>query len=233
MQTLTQSLTENRVFDESGSDVNQQYSNTDVAFQSDVELLALLLTGRTSTRIGRAKMALEVGGSISGILNKCKNNPGEISSLVGDGFRTRVEAVFEIAQRGITQDLSTRDVLSNPDQVRQHILLHTTGLQHECFGAMFLDNRHRVLEFQPVIFSGTIDSAAVYPREIIKLCLRNNSAAVIFFHNHPSGVAEPSDSDVRLTRKLIDALNLIDVRCLDHLVAGQGQLTSLAERGLM
>jgi len=83
------------------------------------------------------------------------------------------------------------------------------------------------------LFTGTIDSAAVYPREIVKRCLNTNAAAVIFAHNHPSGVAEPSDTDVRLTRKLVDALALIDVRVLDHLIIGKGVQTSLAERGLM
>ena len=97
---------------------------------------------------------------------------------------------------------------------------------------MFLDNRHRVIEYRE-LFRGTIDSAAVYPREVVKRCLSSNAAAVIFAHNHPSGVAEPSDTDVRLTRKLIDALALIDVRVLDHLIIGQGVQTSLAERGLM
>jgi len=122
--------------------------------------------------------------------------------------------------------------MTSPNLVREYLSLHLSGLQHEVFAGLFLDNRHRVLEYRQ-LFVGTIDSAAVYPREVVKRCLSSNAAAVIFAHNHPSGVAEPSDTDVRLTRKLTDALALIDVRVLDHLIIGQGVQTSLAERGLM
>jgi DNA repair protein RadC len=116
--------------------------------------------------------------------------------------------------------------------VRRYLSLQLSGLTHELFAALFLDNRHRVIEYKE-LFTGTIDSAAVYPREVVKHCLNSNAAAVIFAHNHPSGVAEPSDTDVRLTRKLTDALALIDVRVLDHLVIGQGVQTSMAEQGLL
>ena len=129
-------------------------------------------------------------------------------------------------------EIENRDVLSSPGEVRNYLAAHLSGLQHEVFGALFLDNRHRVIRCAD-LFTGTIDSAAVYPREVVKHCLSYNAAALIIFHNHPSGLAEPSDTDVRLTRKLVDALSLVDVRVLDHLVIGQGVMTSLAERGLM
>ena len=151
---------------------------------------------------------------------------------LGTARYTLLQAALEISRRHVLSAVRESDVLSSPEAVRTYLALHLTGLEHEVFGALFLDNRHRVIEYRE-LFRGTIDSAAVYPREVVKRCLASNAAAVIFAHNHPSGVAEPSDTDVRLTRKLVDALALIDVRVLDHLVVGQGVQTSLAERGLM
>jgi len=139
---------------------------------------------------------------------------------------------IELATRYTMARLEREGPMSSPNAVREYLSLKLSGLQHEVFSAMFMDNRHRVIEYRE-LFNGTIDSAAVYPREVVKHCLQTNTAAVIFSHNHPSGVAEPSDTDVRLTRKLTDALALIDVRVLDHLIIGQGCATSLAERGLM
>ena len=124
------------------------------------------------------------------------------------------------------------DVLSSPDEVRSLIKCRIGASEHEVFVAIWLDNRHRVIEIVDM-FHGTIDSAAVYPREVVKAALKFNAAAVVFAHNHPSFTAEPSDTDVRLTRKLVDGLALIDVRVLDHLVVGGPNITSLAERGLM
>lgn len=141
-------------------------------------------------------------------------------------------AGMELAKRSVEYQFKGKNVLSSPEHVRQYFSLHLAGSEHEVFTALFLDNRHRVIEYRE-LFHGTIDSAAVYPREVVKKCLSCNAAAVIFCHNHPSGVAEPSDTDVRLTRKLVDALALVDVRVLDHLIIGKGVSTSLAERGLM
>jgi DNA repair protein RadC len=105
-------------------------------------------------------------------------------------------------------------------------------LDHELFGCLFLDNRHRVLEFSE-LFRGTIDGTSVYPREVVKEALKLNAAAVILAHNHPSGVAEPSQADERITRRLKAALELVDIRLLDHLIVGDGGTTSLAARGLL
>jgi len=126
----------------------------------------------------------------------------------------------------------TQEVLSSPGDVRDYLLLHFAQESVEKFWGLFLDNRHRVIE-HTILFTGTLDSAAVYPRVVVQHALRVNAAATIFAHNHPSGVAEPSDTDVRLTRKLTEALALIDVRVLDHLIVGSESTTSLAERGLM
>ncbi len=100
------------------------------------------------------------------------------------------------------------------------------------FAGLFLDNRHRVIQYHE-LFRGTIDGAAVYPREVVRYALEQNAAAVIFAHNHPSGVAEPSQADISLTRRLKEALGLVDIRVLDHMVVGHGEVISLAERGLM
>jgi len=123
--------------------------------------------------------------------------------------------------------------LKSPDLTRSYLRMRLAHLQHEEFGMLLLDNRHRVISCQEV-FRGTIDGAAVYPREVVKLALAHNSAAVILYHNHPGGVNEPSQADISLTKRLKDALALVDVRILDHMiVSGAAETISLAERGLM
>jgi len=114
--------------------------------------------------------------------------------------------------------------------VKSYLQSQLQHRQRECFAALFLDNQHRLLAFEP-IFEGTIDSAPVHPREVVKLALSHNAAALIISHNHPSGVAEPSQSDHLITERLKDALNLVDIRLLDHIVVGTGTTVSFAERG--
>ena len=200
---------------------------------SDAELFALFVRtgtrGRTAVELARDALG-ELGG-VTGLLGADRRRFATVPGL-GDAHWTLLQAALEISRRHVFAALSGADVLSSPEDVRHYLSLHLTGLSHEVFAALFLDNRHRVIEYRE-LFRGTIDSAAVYPREVVKRCLSVNAAAVIFAHNHPSGVAEPSDTDVRLTRKLVDALALVDVRVLDHLIVGQGVQTSLAERGLM
>ncbi|MES9844134.1 MAG: DNA repair protein RadC [Candidatus Sedimenticola sp. 6PFRAG5] len=120
---------------------------------------------------------------------------------------------------------------SSPEDSKNYARLQLAELEQEVFCAMFLDNRHRLISFQKM-FNGTIDGATVHPREVVKAALRHNAAAVIFAHNHPSGVAEPSQADQRITTRLKDALALVDVRVLDHLVVGDS-VVSFAERGLL
>ncbi|MDA3922320.1 MAG: DNA repair protein RadC [Salinisphaera sp.] len=138
-----------------------------------------------------------------------------------------IQQAIEIIERGITD----RDVLTDPAATRNYLRLQLAGLEHEIFGVIFLDNRNRVLGKQD-LFRGTIDGSAVYPREVAKECLINNAAGVIFYHNHPSGVAEPSRADRDITRRLTEALALFDIRVLDHLIVGEST-TSMAERGLI
>lgn len=122
--------------------------------------------------------------------------------------------------------------LTSPGAARDFLRLKLSALEHEVFSCLFLDTRHRVIEFS-ILFRGTIDAANVYPREVVKEALRLNAAAVIFSHNHPSGVAEPSAADRAITRRLIDALALVEVRVLDHIVVGTGGTVSFAETGLL
>lgn len=125
------------------------------------------------------------------------------------------------------------DPLCSPADTRRFLRMRLANLQHEEFGCLFMDNRHRVIEFRE-LFRGTIDGAAVYPREVVKAALECNAAAVILYHNHPSGVCEPSQADIALTRRLKEALGLVDIRVLDHfVVSGAEEVVSLAERGLM
>jgi DNA repair protein RadC len=121
---------------------------------------------------------------------------------------------------------------TSPSSVRNYLLTRFAGLEREVFVAMWLDSQHRLIEVDE-LFKGTIDSAAVYPREIVKRALEHNAAAVIIAHNHPSGIAEPSQSDILITERIEKALDVIDVKVFDHMVAGNGIVISFAERGLL
>ncbi|MCL4169188.1 UNVERIFIED_CONTAM: hypothetical protein GTU68_063365, partial [Idotea baltica] len=121
---------------------------------------------------------------------------------------------------------------NNPSQVKVFCQLQLAALEHEVFGVLFLDSQHRLLVFSEM-FRGTIDGAAVYPREVAKACLQVNAAAVVFTHNHPSGNPEPSQADTRITKRLVAALQLFDIRVLDHIVVGGGRSVSFAEEGLL
>ena len=122
--------------------------------------------------------------------------------------------------------------LESPAAAGDYLLARMKALPNEVFACLYLDARHRVVGFRE-LFSGSIDSASVHPREIVRSCLETNAAAVILAHNHPSGVAEPSAADGAITRRVSDALGLIDVRVLDHLVVGESAIVSMAARGLL
>jgi DNA repair protein RadC len=122
--------------------------------------------------------------------------------------------------------------LSNPEETRTYLRLKLADYRNEVFGCLFLDNRHRVIAVRE-LFQGTIDGASVHPRVVVQQALDLNAAALVFFHNHPSGVAEPSRADEMLTRRLRDALALVDVRVLDHFVVSGGESVSFAERALI
>ncbi len=128
--------------------------------------------------------------------------------------------------------IKTKNYLSSPSDVKKFLRLKFQEYKHEIFGMICLDNRHNVLDFS-ILFHGTINGAAVYPREVVKHCLKLNASAVIFAHNHPSGNSEPSQNDKALNERLTKALELIEIRVLDHLIVGEGVPTSFAERGLI
>ena len=140
--------------------------------------------------------------------------------------------IIEMASHIATQRLEGLDPVTSADLSRRYLRARMLPLEHEVFAVMFLTTTHRVIKYEEV-FRGTIDAASVYPREVVKLSLQYNASAVILAHNHPSGCAEPSQADRNITEKLRDALNLIGVRVLDHLVVGTEGIVSFAERGLI
>ena len=200
---------------------------------SDAELLAIFL--RTGTKgksaVDLARELLEQFGGLRPLLNADKKTFCAGLGL-GEAKFAQLQATLEMGRRHLAESLQRTDVLSSPNDTRRYLLSRMRDYCHEVFACLFLDNRNRIISFDEM-FHGTIDGASVHPREIVKRSLKHNAASVIFTHNHPSGHAEPSQADKSLTTQLIDALALIDVRVLDHLVIGDGHVVSFAERGLM
>ena len=155
------------------------------------------------------------------------NQHGSLSAMSG-GI---LSSIMEVSKRVLFENIQRGDALCSPTQTRNFLKAQLMNCQHEVFAVLFLDNRNRVISFDRM-FNGTIDGASVYPREVVRAAINHNAAAVIFAHNHPSGVAEPSNADEQITKRLKDALALIDVRVLDHFVVGD-EVVSFAERGLI
>ena len=151
---------------------------------------------------------------------------------IGPVRSATLKAIPELARRYFEASLVVGEPLKSPADTERYLQAKLRDLPHELFCCLYLDNRHRVLKFDE-LFRGTIDGTSVYPREVVKEALACNAAAVIVAHNHPSGVAEPSQADERITTRLKAALELVDIRLLDHLVVGDGRCTSLASRGLV
>jgi DNA repair protein RadC len=194
---------------------------------SDAELLAVFLgsgrRGKNAVDLGRELLAR--AGGLKALLDTPPEGPG-----IGTVAWCRLCAALELGKRYLEAELAAGQTLSDPAASARFLKARLAGYPYEVFGCLFLDNRHRVLGFEE-LFRGSIDGAAVHPREVVRRCLRHNAAAVIIAHNHPSGVAEPSAADRAITIRLREALQLIDVRLLDHFVIGSGVPTSLAERG--
>jgi len=193
--------------------------------KSDVELLATVVTGPAAARLIRRF------GSLRSLLQAPS---GEIVACpgIGRGRLGVLRAVPELARRYYSESLPCGEAIHSPSDTETFLQARMRHLDHELFCCLFLDNRHRVLGFSE-LFRGTIDGTSVYPREVVKEALAINAAAVILAHNHPSGVAEPSQADERITKRLKSALELVDIRLLDHLIIGDGRATSLASRGLV
>lgn len=199
---------------------------------SDAELLAIFLrTGsRGHTAVDLARLLLDDFGGLRPLLETsqvefCKRHG------LGPAKYAQLQAVLEMAKRHLFENIQRGDVLSNPDETRRYLLAQLQAYPHEVFACLFLDNRNRVIAFEKMFF-GTIDGASVYPREVVRMALKHNAAAVIFAHNHPSGVSEPSRADEQITKLLKAALDLVDIRVLDHMVIGD-EVVSFAERGLL
>jgi DNA repair protein RadC len=200
---------------------------------SDAELLAIFLrTGTQGTPVmALARQLVEEFAGLRGLMTASRRQFCEVKGL-GTAKYAQVQAAMEMARRVMDEPLRQGDPLRSPADTRRFLTSRLGTYPHEVFAGLFLDNRHRVIKYRE-LFRGTIDGAAVYPREVVRQALEDNAAAVIFAHNHPSGVAEPSQADISLTRRLKEALGLVDIRVLDHMVIGHGEVISLAERGLM
>ena len=198
---------------------------------SDAELLAIFLrTGvNGKTAVDLARELLQAWGGLRPLLEAEQKRFCAMRGL-GLAKYAQLQAVLEMGRRHLQEQLQREATLDNPDATRNYLISRLRHHQHEVFACLFLDNRHRIITFEE-LFHGTIDGASVHPREVIKRALQHNAAAVILAHNHPSGIAEPSRADVQITRRLVEALALVDIRVLDHLIIGDGEGVSLAERG--
>lgn len=144
---------------------------------------------------------------------------------------SELNELLERAAEALATKYKREGTFTNPTNVKEYLKLKLGAHDRELFAVMFLDNQHQLISFEELFF-GTIDAASIYPRELLKTALNHNAAAVIFAHNHPSGIAEPSQADKRITQRLIDALKLVDIRVLDHIVVGE-DCVSFAEKGLI
>lgn len=200
---------------------------------SDAELLAIFIRsgvpGKTAVDVARDLLA-RFGGLrellAAGVEDLCQE-PG-----LGEAKYVQLQASLEMGRRFLAEKLKREVTLGSTRDTKDFLQAQLRDRKHEVFCVLFLDNRHRVLAFEE-LFQGTLNGTAVYPREVVKRALKHNAAAVILVHNHPSGVAEPSRADELLTTRLKEALNVVDIRLLDHLVIGDGEMASFSERGLI
>ena len=200
---------------------------------TDAELLAIFLRTGTpgKTAVDLARELLDTFGSLKSLLDAdCQRFC--LGHGLGEAKYAQLQAVLEMARRHFNEILQRGDALTSPDITRAYLSAQLRGYSFEVFACLFLDNQHRVIKLEE-LFRGSIDGASVYPREVAKQALFHNAAAVIFAHNHPSGIAEPSQADKLITEKLKQALALFDIRVLDHFIIGDGQPYSFAEHGLL
>jgi DNA repair protein RadC len=199
----------------------------------DVELLAILLgTGAAQLSvIELAENLLQAFGGLRGLLQARRDSLEEQQGL-GPAKTAKLLAVLELSRRYLDEMLMRGDPLESPEVTEQYLKTALRDYPNEVFACLFLDTRHRVIAFEE-LFHGTIDGATVYPRVVAEKALRHGAAALIVAHNHPSGISEPSLADQAITRRLKDALALLDIRLLDHFVVGEGPPVSMAARGLL
>src|SRR5688572_25498617 len=198
---------------------------------SDAELLAVLLrTGLPGK--SAVDLARELLKKYKGIAAMLEAGDLETVSGLGPAKRAQFAAAIELSRRALREELEKRSALTSPGAVRDYLRLALSRREEEAFVCIWLDAQHKVIEIEEA-FSGTLTQTSVYPREIVKSAIRWNAAAVVFAHNHPSGVAQPSQADELLTRNLKEALALVEVKVLDHFIVAGNRAISFAERGLL
>lgn len=198
---------------------------------SDAELLAIFLrTGvKGFSAVDLARKLIHEFGSLRQLLEADQQQFCEGHGL-GQAKYVQLQAVLEMGRRHLESSLKHGDAFTDADNTMRYIKQRLRAYPHEVFACLYLDNQHRFLYFDE-LFRGTIDGASVYPREVVKAALKHNAAAIILAHNHPSGVAEPSQADIHITKRIKSALDLVDIRVLDHIIVGDADVTSLAQRG--
>lgn len=200
---------------------------------SDAELLAIFLRTGVSGK-SAVDLARHLLSQFGGLRSLMEADQQAFSQQLGLGPAkfAQMQAVLEMGRRHLAERARHKSALENPQAVRDYLKSMLRHEPHEVFGCLFLDSRHQVLTFE-ALFRGSIDCTSVHPRQVVKRALAHNAAAVILCHNHPSGNSNPSEADRTLTRRLRDALDLIDVRVLDHFIVGDGEPLSMAEHGWM
>ncbi|MCL1115160.1 DNA repair protein RadC [Shewanella basaltis] len=198
---------------------------------SDAELLAVILRNGLAGQnaVDLARNMINQFGGLRSLLSAPKNQVCKLAG-VGPVKYAQLQAAAEISKRIAHENLQRGQILTNPDLTRDYLMRQLADRSYEVFALLLLDTQHRVIQFVE-LFRGTIDSASVYPREVVSLVLDKKAAAVIVCHNHPSGIAEPSQADRRITDRIKNALATIDVSLLDHMVVGDQEIVSFAERG--
>lgn len=200
---------------------------------SEAELLAIFLrtgvAGKSAVDVARD--LIKNFGSLTRLFGASQNELCESPGL-GPAKYAQLQAVLEMARRALDEKIKAGDALNSPEAVRDYLRLALAGRDHEVFEGIFLDAQNRVLAVEE-LFRGTLSQTSVFPREVVKRALHHNAAGVIFAHNHPSGLAEPSGADEALTAALKKSLALVDVKVLDHFIVGSGGIMSFAERGLL
>ena len=198
---------------------------------TDTELLAIMLcTGLPGQNV--LQLAQTMLDNFQGLAGLLQASPGELQAVKGLGGsarRAQLLAILELSRRVLLQKMRKRDLLNNPDNVKQFLQLQMGAYSQEVFAVILMDAQYRLLGFQEM-FKGTLNQTSVYPREVVKLALDQGAAAVIFAHNHPSGDVRPSAADSALTRSLQTALSMVDVKVLDHIIVGPGIHWSMAEQ---
>ena len=200
---------------------------------SDAELLAIFLrvgvVGKSAVDLARD--LLTQFGSLNAIFSASEQELSQVHGI-GASKYVQLQAIFEMSRRALTEQLQQKDVFESPKQVHDYLVLKLGNLNKEVFLVLFLDAQNR-LQASEQLFSGTLTETSVYPREVVKRAMHHNAAAVIFAHNHPSGIAKQSQADELITKQLKQALALVDVKVLDHFIVAGNQTMSFAERGLL